>query len=166
MLSGVLVLAQTRVVTGTVTDAQGNPVPFATVTVKGTNTGVAALQNGTFSIQAEPNAVLEVSAAGFQASETNIGSQTNLNLNLSTQASLTEVVVTALGVRRTRNQVPYAAQQVAGEELSKTRSSNFLNNLSGKVSGLETRQSNTLGGSTNVVIRVANQLRETIRLCL
>jgi TonB-linked SusC/RagA family outer membrane protein len=153
MLIGLVAWAQTRTVTGRVTDAQGRAVPFASVTISGTSTGVAADENGNFTIQAPPNAVLVFSAAGFQTSQVNIGTQTTVTASLSSQASLNEVVVTALGVRRTRNQVPYAAQQITGEEVSKNRSSNFIQNLSGKVAGLELRQSNTLGGSTNVVIR-------------
>lgn len=154
LLVTTLAIAQPRTVTGRVTDAQGNPVPFATVTVRGTNTGVAADQSGNFSIQAAPGAILEVSAAGFQATQLNIGQQTTVEFRLGTaQGNLQEVVVTAQGVRRTRNQVPYAAQQLSGEEVSKNRSSNFLQNLSGKVSGMELRQANTLGGSTNIVIR-------------
>jgi TonB-linked SusC/RagA family outer membrane protein len=153
LLVTTLAIAQPRTVTGRITDAQGNPVPFATITVKGTNTGVAADQSGNFSIQAAPGAVLQVSAAGFQASELNIGQQTAVEFRLGAQGNLQEVVVTAQGVRRTRNQVPYAAQQISGDEVSKTRSNNFLQNLSGKVSGLEIRQGNTLGGSTNMVIR-------------
>lgn len=145
--------AQTRTVTGKVIDAQGKPVPFASVLVKNTNTGVAADANGNFSIEAAPNAILIFSAAGYQSSEVNIGSQTTVTASLSNQTSMSEVIVTALGVRRTRNQVPYAAQQVTGEEVSKARTNNFVQNLSGKVSGLEMRQSNSLGGSTNVVIR-------------
>ena len=71
---------------------------------------------------------------------------------------LSEVVVTAFGIRRTRNQVPYAAQTVTGEDVSKTRTSNFVQNLSGKVSGLEIRQPNTMGGSTNVLLRGSKSL--------
>jgi TonB-linked SusC/RagA family outer membrane protein len=153
MLVSALAFAQTRSVTGRVLDAQGRPVPFASITIRGTNTGVAADENGNFTIQAAPNATLVFSASGFQTSEVNIGSQTTVNASMSSQTSLNEVVVTALGVRRTRNQVPYAAQQVTGDEVSKNRSSNFVQNLSGKVAGLELRQSNTLGGSTNVVLR-------------
>ena len=82
-----------------------------------------------------------------------IGSQSTVNASLTAQNALNEVVVTALGIRRTRNQVPYAAQQVTGDEVNKERTSSFIQNLSGKVSGLELRQSNTLGGSTNVVLR-------------
>ena len=153
LLFGLMAIAQNRTVTGRVTDAQGSPVPFASVTIQGTNTGVAADEKGNFTIQAPPNAVLVFSAAGFQGSTVNIGDQTTVTATLSAQSALNEVVVTALGVRRSRNQVPYAAQQVTGEEVSKTRTNNFVQNLSGRVSGLEVRQGNTLGASTNVVIR-------------
>jgi TonB-linked SusC/RagA family outer membrane protein len=64
-----------------------------------------------------------------------------------------EVVITAQGIKRTRNQLAYAAQTIVGDEVSKTRSNNFISGLSGKVSGLEIRQSNGLGGSTNVTMR-------------
>ena len=153
MLFCALAYGQTRTVTGKVTDAQGRPVPFASVTIKGSNTGVAADENGNFSIQASPNSVLVFSASGYQGSELNIGTQTAVTTLLSTQTSLNEVVVTALGIRRTRNQTPYAAQQVTGEEVNKTRNANFVQNLSGKIAGLDIRQTNTLGGSTNVVMR-------------
>ena len=112
MLFVLIASAQQRTVTGRVTDAQGTPVPFASVTIKGTTTGVSADENGNFSIQAAPNVTLVFSAVGFQTSEVNIGTQTNVTTSLSSQASLNEVVVTALGIRRTRNQTPFAAQQV------------------------------------------------------
>src|SRR5215218_4089562 len=139
MLFCALAYGQTRTVTGKVTDAQGRPVPFASVTIKGSNTGVAADENGNFSIQASPNSVLVFSASGYQGSELNIGTQTAVTTLLSTQTSLNEVVVTALGIRRTRNQTPYAAQQVTGEEVNKTRNANFVQNLSGKIAGLDIR---------------------------
>jgi TonB-linked SusC/RagA family outer membrane protein len=153
MLMSALAFAQPRTVTGRVTDAQGKPVPYASVTVKGSTSGVAADESGNFSIQAAPNAVLVISAAGFQASEVTIGAQTSVTATLSNQTSMSEVVVTALGIRRTRNQVPYAAQQINGEEVSRNRTSNFMQNLSGKVAGLDIRQGNSLGGSTNVILR-------------
>lgn len=153
MLFSALAFAQPRTVTGRVTDAQGRAVPYASVTVRGSSTGVAADEAGNFTIQAAPNAVLVFSAAGFQTSEVNIGAQTSVTASLSNQTSMSEVVVTALGIRRTRNQVPYAAQQITGEEVSKTRTSNFIQNLSGKVAGLDIRQGNNLGGSTNVILR-------------
>ncbi|MGV3530640.1 MAG: SusC/RagA family TonB-linked outer membrane protein [Flavisolibacter sp.] len=158
VLFSALAFAQVRTVTGKVTDAQGNPIPFASVIVRGTSTGVSADQTGNFSIQAATGNTLVISAAGYQDMSVVVPAQGPVSVTLTSGENLSEVVVTALGVRRTRNQVPYAAQQVTGEDVSKTRTANFIQNLSGKVSGLEIRQSNTLGGSTNVVIRGVKSL--------
>lgn len=155
MLSAALAFSQDRVVTGTVTDDQGNPIEGASVRVKGSRTGVAADANGNFRISVSPGATLVVSGVGITTREVAVGDQSTVNVSvIRSGTELTNVtIVTALGVRKTRNQVPYAAQQITGDEVSKNRSSNFIQNLSGKVSGVELRQSNTLGGSTNVVIR-------------
>lgn len=144
---------QTRPVTGQVRDENNNPVPFATVRVKGTDRAVVADQAGNFTIDVKTGDVLQISAAGLQMRELTIQNETTINAVLGPQTALQEVVVTALGIRRRRNEVPYAAQQIAGEEVSKTRTSNFVNSLSGKIAGLDIRQTSTLGGSTNVIIR-------------
>ena len=153
MLISALAYGQTRTVTGKVTDAQGQPVPFASVILKGKTTGVAADADGVFSIEASPNSVIVISATGFQPTEVNIGTKTTINASLTIQSSMSEVVVTALGVRRAKNTLPYAAQQVSGDDVSKTRGGNLATALSGKVSGLQIIQGNAIGGSTNVVIR-------------
>lgn len=155
MLSGVLAFAQSRVVTGTVTDDKGAPVEGASVRIKGSKTGVAADANGTYRITVSPGATLVFSGVGITTKEVAVGDQSTVNVSVVRSGTeLTGVTITtALGIRRTRNQVPYAAQQISGDEVSKNRTSNFIQNLSGKVSGVELRQSNTLGGSTNVVIR-------------
>ena len=158
MLFGALAYGQTRPVTGKVTDAQGKAVPFASVTVKGTNAGVAADENGNFTIDAAPNSTLVFSAAGFETTEVKIGNQTSVTATITSQSNMSEVVVTALGVRRSKNTLPYAAQQVAGEDVSKTRGANVGAALSGKVSGLQIIQGNGIGGSTNVVIRGVKSL--------
>jgi TonB-linked SusC/RagA family outer membrane protein len=144
---------QTRVVTGQVKDAKGDPIPFATIKIKGENTGVSADANGNFSINASPNSTVVVSAVGFEPFEVKVGSSAMLSVNLQNTGALSEVVVTALGIKRTRNQTPYAAQQIAGSEINKNRLSNFVSGLSGKIAGLDIRQTNTLGGSTNAVLR-------------
>ncbi|MBD0278778.1 MAG: TonB-dependent receptor plug domain-containing protein, partial [Flavisolibacter sp.] len=151
MLLCILAFSQTRTVTGTVRDQNGNPIPFATIAIKGTTTAVAADQNGAFSIQVAPNQRLVITAANFQGTEI-AATGTTVNATLSSQA-MNEVVVTALGIRRSRNTLPYAAQQISGEDVSRTRVGNAATALSGKVSGLQIIQGNALGGSTNVVIR-------------
>lgn len=144
---------QTRAVTGQVKDSKGDPIPFATIKLKGGKTGVSADANGNFSINVSPNSTIVVSAVGFEPFEVKVGSSATLAISLANTGALSEVVVTALGIKRTRNQLPYAAQSIGGDEVSKTRGSNFVSGLSGKISGLEIRQSNTLGGSSNVVLR-------------
>ncbi len=153
MLFYALALAQTRTITGQIKDAKGDPVPFANITIKGTTSGVAADANGNFRIEAQSGQSLVITSASFVEQEVKIGNESTLSITMQPQGNLQEVVVTALGIRRTRNQLPYAAQTVEGNEVSKNRSNNFVNNLSGKVAGLEIRQTNTLGGSTNVVLR-------------
>ncbi|HWI92167.1 MAG TPA: SusC/RagA family TonB-linked outer membrane protein [Flavisolibacter sp.] len=153
LLFGMAVLAQNRTVTGRVLDGQGKPVPFASITLRGSQVGTSADENGNFTIQAPPNAVLVFSAAGYQNSEINIANHTTVNATINAQSSMSEVVVTALGVRRSKNTLPYAAQQVNAEEVSKLRGGNIATALSGRVSGLQIIQGNSIGGSTNVVIR-------------
>ncbi|MES2274662.1 MAG: SusC/RagA family TonB-linked outer membrane protein [Bacteroidota bacterium] len=148
-------LAQTHVVTGRVTAKEdGLPLPGVTVSVKGTSTGTQTDGQGKFTLNAPVGATLSFSFIGYTAQEATVGNtEVNIVLVESTKL-LGEVVVTgALGITRTRNQQAYAAQQVTGEEVSKQRSSNFVTGLSGKVAGLEIRQNNTVGGSTNVVLR-------------
>ena len=153
LLFGIVTLAQTRTITGQVKDSKGDPVPFANITIKGTNTGVSADVKGNFSIAVKEGESLVITSTSFAEQEIKIGSQSTIVVTLQPQGNLQEVVVTALGIRRTRNQVPYAAQQLQGDEVNRARSSNFVQNLSGKVAGLDVKQTNTLGGSTNVVLR-------------
>jgi TonB-linked SusC/RagA family outer membrane protein len=63
------------------------------------------------------------------------------------------VVVTALGIKREKKSLGYSTQEVKGDDLNKNPTTNFLNNLSGKVAGLEIKQSTNFGGSINAVSR-------------
>ncbi|MFD2248547.1 SusC/RagA family TonB-linked outer membrane protein [Pontibacter ruber] len=149
-------MAQTRAITGTVTDASTNqPLPGVTVLVKGTTVGTATGADGTYSLNVPPEGTtLVFSFIGYQTVERPIGNAAvvNVGLPLATK-ELGEVVVTALGIERTKNELPYAAQKVEGDAVTTTREANFVNALSGKVSGVNIQRNNTLGGSTNVVIR-------------
>lgn len=161
MLFNALVFAQTKTVTGQVKDSKGDPVPFANITVKGSTTGTSADANGNFSIQVNEGQTLLISSASFAEQEVAIGASSSVAVTLQQQGNLQEVVVTALGVRRAKNTLPFAAQQVRGDDITNTRTSNVGSALSGKVSGLEIRQGNSLGGSTNIVIRGTKSLTNT-----
>jgi len=155
LLAANQLFAQNRTISGTITGQDdGLPLPGVTVRIKGTTIGTQTSVNGKYTLNAPNDAILVISFIGYATQEVPVkGSVVNAKLAIASK-QLGEVVVTgALGISRTRNQQSYAAQAVTGDEVSKQRSSNFITGLSGKVSGLEIRQNNTLGASTNVVLR-------------
>src|SRR6185295_2908227 len=94
LLSGEL-LAQTRTLTGKVTDANGIPVPNASVVVKGTRVGTVTNTDGTFSLNVPPSAkTLVISSINMETEEVKIGAAAEYSLVLkSTETSMDEVVV-------------------------------------------------------------------------
>src|SRR6218665_1919242 len=92
LLFSAMAFAQTKTVTGRVMDDKGEPVPFATIKEKGTATGVAADQEGIFSITVGANATITISAAGFQSQDMVIGDQTDVSVVLLPASTLQEVV--------------------------------------------------------------------------
>src|SRR6187551_2769434 len=156
-LSALIMFGQNRTVTGKVTNAEGKPIPFATVTVKGTSTAVSADENGNFSIQAPANAVLVFSSTGYQASEINIGAQTTVNSTLTGQGVMAEVVVTALGIRRSDRGLGYSVAKVNPDNLLQKSEPDVLKSLQGKVAGVDIRSSQgTPGAATRIQIRGNN----------
>src|ERR1700754_1642332 len=100
VLSSVLALAQSQTITGKITDQQGQTVPFATVRVKGTKAGTSADAEGNFSIKVELGKTLIISGAGLTSKEVVVENATPLTVQVNRQNNMTEVVVTALGIRR------------------------------------------------------------------
>ncbi len=152
--------AQTRQVTGQVTSSEdGAALPGVSVSLKGTARGTTTGADGSYKISVGDGAVLVFGFVGYKQQTISVGSQTAINVVLASDASeLNEVVVTALGLTRTKNSLPYAAQQIKGDELTRVRSGNAFSQLSGKVSGVQITQGNSIGGSTNVVIRGSKSL--------
>ncbi len=148
-------LAQTRQISGKVTASEdGSAIPGVSVTVKGSSRGVATGADGSYKIQVADGAALQFSFVGYKSQTINVGSQSTINAVLQAEASeLNEVVVTALGLTRTKNTLPYAATTVKADEITRVRTGNAMQSLSGKVAGLQITQGNAIGGSTNVVIR-------------
>ena len=141
-------------VTGVVSDAaSGEPVPSVSVKEKGTNNAAITNFDGKYSIKAGKNAVLVFSSMGYASQEGTVSGNT-LDVSLSTSSNkLDEVVITAFGISRDKKSIGYAVQEVGGAEVSKVKDVNFMSSLSGKVAGVNIRQSGTMGGSANVVIR-------------
>jgi TonB-linked SusC/RagA family outer membrane protein len=155
MLCGMLAFAQSRVVSGRIIDATGNAVPFASVKVKGSKTGVAADGNGTFSIKIKDGDLLEFSASGYKPSEVNVGTLTNVITILSRNTELTEVIVTtALNQRTKSTAIGYSVASIKNDELNRTKVVNVANGLTGKVSGLNIQSvSSDVFGETRITLR-------------
>ena len=125
-------------ISGTVRDQNGDPVPFATVSVKGTNVSVVADANANYSISAKSGDVLSVSAVGLQTAEVTVGNSASVNVAMNrTSTSISDVVVTtALGVQRQAKSLGYSTTKVTGSQLNQAKVTNVASGLSGKVSGL------------------------------
>src|SRR5450432_2429279 len=157
-LLGVLVLlvtlafSQTKAVTGKVTDQLGQSVPFATIRIKGTKTGTSADAEGYYSIKADPSQTLVITGTGITTKEVEVGTETTLNISVQHLAtSLSEVVVTSLGIQRQSKELGYATAKIGNGELTQARVVNVANGLSGKVSGL---QINLVNNSVKPDVRV------------
>jgi len=97
-----------REVTGRVTNESGQPIPFAAIAVRGTRTGVAADANGFFRISIPQNATtLSFSATGMESNEIFVSS-TNMNVALHAGKEMSEIVVTAMGIKREPKKLGYS----------------------------------------------------------
>ena len=161
-VSGYALLAQTKVITGTVTSlVQGEgPIPGVTVIVKGTTIGSLTDAKGKYSISAPANATtLVFSYIGMKTIEVAISGRSVVDATMESELiGLNEVVVTALGISREKKSLGYASQEVKGDDISTVKTSNFMNSLSGKVSGVQIKKNTNMGGSTNVVMRGSKSL--------
>ena len=153
LLSGLLV-AQGRSISGKITDTDG-PLIGATVMAPGTTLGTVTDFDGVFALEL-PEGVDEVvvTYTGYRTLQVAVGTESELNIVLEESAlDLDEVVVTALGVKREKKSLGYAVQDLGGEALEQTRSTNVVNGLSGKVAGLQVTAANVPGGGSQVTIR-------------
>ncbi|MGN6247415.1 MAG: carboxypeptidase-like regulatory domain-containing protein, partial [Ginsengibacter sp.] len=153
--------AQEKQVTGTVKDINGAPVPNASYIVKGTTKGGITDANGHFSVSVKSSgAVLVFSSVNYESKEVPVDQNTTLDVILQPAvSSLNEVVVTALGIQKQKKSLGYAVQEVKGKTLVDARELNLVNDLSGKVAGLQiTRSGNGPGGSSQITLRGNNSL--------
>jgi TonB-linked SusC/RagA family outer membrane protein len=144
---------QTRI-SGTVTGENNTPLVGVTVQVKNTGKGVTTDAGGHYTITAAANAVLVFSYIGYSGQEVQIKGRNTIDITLSPGAEgLREIVVTALGIKKSERKIGYALQTVEGDELVKVRTSNPIDGLVGKVSGLDVGVNNELLGTPEVLLR-------------
>ena len=143
-----------RTVVGTVTGDDGEALVGASVAVKGAAAGARTDLNGKYSVQVPAGSdMLVFTYTGYATQEVALGASNVVDIVLASGLQLEEAVVTALGITRYKNELPYSAQKVEGDDVTRTRDANMVNSLAGKVAGLQIKRNNSLGGSTNVVLR-------------
>jgi TonB-linked SusC/RagA family outer membrane protein len=154
-----LTFAQERAVSGMVSDNTGMPLPGVSVLVKGTKTATQTDFDGKFTIKASTSQILVFSYIGMKSQEI-AASSSSLNVKLSGDAQELEAVVvtTALGIKREKKSLGYSSQKLDEKTVNSSPTNNFLNNLSGKVAGLEVKTNSNFGGSTNIVLRGTKSL--------
>lgn len=149
-------LAQVKSIKGVITDSDGMPLPGASVAVQGGQKGASTDFDGLYSIEAQKGQTLVFSYVGLETQSIVVGDAATINVKMGQAASnaLNEVVVTSLGIKKTRKSLTYAAQELKGEELTRVKDANVINTIAGKIAGVAvTKSSGGTGGSTKVVIR-------------
>ncbi|HVI47800.1 MAG TPA: SusC/RagA family TonB-linked outer membrane protein [Chitinophaga sp.] len=155
-----------HLVTGRISDDRNQPLIGASIKLKGTTTGTTTDQNGLFSIALkERSGFLEISFIGFESKTVTVYAADkgiNLKLNRDSRQIGEVTVVTALGLSKRVSNLTYATQQLGTQELNTVKSTNVLNSLSGKVSGVQiNRTSGGAGGSVRIVIRGEKSTRNS-----
>ncbi|WP_444106922.1 SusC/RagA family TonB-linked outer membrane protein [Bacteroides sp.] len=147
--------AKSRNISGNVVDAKGEPLIGVTVIEKGTTNGAVTDLDGNYKITTKTaTPVLVFSYVGYQAKETH-ATENIVNIVLEDGAQeLGEVVVTALGIKRSEKALSYNVQKVGNDAVTTVKSANFMNSLSGKVAGVNINASSAgMGGAARVVMR-------------
>ncbi len=151
-------------VTGQVLDENNEPLIGATVIVEGDpSRGTATDIDGNFSLQVKEGDVIKISYIGYHAQEVVITPQNNYTVCMTPDTRmLTEVVVTALGIRRSEKALSYNVQQIDGDDLVGIKDANFINSLSGKIPGLNINSSSSgIGGASKVIMRGTKSIEQT-----
>ncbi|MET0466811.1 MAG: SusC/RagA family TonB-linked outer membrane protein [Chitinophagaceae bacterium] len=156
MLFSALAFAQTRNISGKVTDEQGNPVPLASISIKGSSHGIVADQNGAFIVKANPGDVLVVSSQGYAPVEITVSSSAFVAASLKkTTESLVEVIVSSgYNSKKTQRSLTSNAQVVQAEQLNTIRQPNINNAIAGKVAGAQVRSQSVAALGRDAVVRL------------
>lgn len=145
--------AQERTVSGIVNDNTGLPLPGVNVLVKGTNKGTQTDFDGKYSIKANNGETLVFSFVGMKTHEA-VVSSAKMNVTMKDNSvELEGVVVTAMGIKREKKALGYAAATVGSEQITNVTTNNPIESLSGKIAGVDISAPNQPGASSKVIVR-------------
>ncbi len=147
--------AQSQLLTGKITDKDGKPIEGAAIQVKGSRQGTVASADGSFKINAKPGDVLVITAVNYTPANVKVTNESTISVSLTASENLmSEVVVTALGIKKEKRTLTYATQEVKGSALVESKQDNLVNALAGKVAGVQINNSSGMpGSSSRIVIR-------------
>ncbi|SHJ96675.1 TonB-linked outer membrane protein, SusC/RagA family [Pseudozobellia thermophila] len=142
-------------VAGVVTDMDGVPLPGVSIVEVGTVNGTQTDFDGSYSIEVAVGSELRFSYLGMKTETRTVQSSNVLNIKMQEDLNqLSEVIVTALGIEKSKKALGYSAQEIDGDAFSEARETNIASSLAGKVAGVQVSNIATgAGGSSRVVIR-------------
>ncbi len=157
----VTIQQQGKTITGTVVDEEGEPIPGASIVVKGTLMGTVTQMDGNFTLPNVPeDATLVFSFVGMKSREVSVAGRDVLEIVLQKETfGLDEVVVVGYGVQ-TRADITGSVAVIDTEELLASSGSSAMQQLQGKTAGVYIGQSGSPGSSTMVRIRGINTVND------
>ena len=166
IFANVAVFAQTRPVTGKITASEnGNPIPGVTIKVKGSGASALTAADGSFTINATPNAILTVSSVGYLSQDVPLNNQTTLTIRLATNPqSLQQVVIIGYGAVK-RQDLTGAVSSISADQIEKVPVTTLDQAIQGRSAGVEvTNNDGQPGGGVQVQIRGVGSLGYTAPL--
>lgn len=146
-------------ISGTITDAYNEPVIGANVFQKGSTNGTVTDVNGHFNLNIPAHSTLVISYIGYISQEIAVGNNTVFNIILIEDSkNLEEVVVTALGIKREEKALGYAVQKIKSEELVSAKGIDVATALTGKIAGLNVKNSTEFNETATLKLRGENPL--------
>ena len=131
--------------------------------MKGSSTGSVTDIDGKFSVEAPVGSTLVVSFVGYATEEVKVGAASDYTVTLKDDTqSLSEVVVTAMGIKKEKKALGYSVSDINSKELMKNKQTNVVNSLAGKIPGVNiTQAGGAAGAGSNIVIRGGNSASES-----
>ena len=154
-------LAQTNVSGTVISSEDGQPVIGASIVIIGTKQGTVTNVDGKFTLSVPANGRIRVSFIGMKTVE--LVASENMKIVLDPlDTTLTEVVVTAMGIKRSAKALGFSATSVKGDEIAAARTNDIMSSLSGKVAGVQiSNSSSDPGSSKSVIVRGISSLGGT-----
>jgi len=159
VITASLAFAQSRTISGTIVDTEGQPLIGATVLEENSTNGTATDLDGKYELSVTGSPVLIISYTGFASQRVTIGDAATYDLTLSEGIDIDEVVVTAIGIERKKDEDLSSATLVTAEDLQRSGETGVIQGLAGKTSGVViTRNSGDPGAGAYIQIRGQNTI--------